>query len=274
MTTTLNLLKEKWDIAIILDACRFDSFSRYCERYLGEGRLERRLGASHTLAWLRTVFARRHEDIVYVSGNPFVNSLGALKHHFYARDRFRKVFDVWDFGWDDEVGTTSPQEVTRKALEARDEYPDMRMIVHYMQPHHPYRKAPLGFRSDLNLPGGHDGGAGRGFRSSLEHLVLKCFGRVQAWRTGTWYLRRLARLEPSCMDEYLWRSFRVEQLKSMYEDNLEWVLGEVKALLRRLDGVVIVTSDHGEAFGERGEFFHHEGMTNPFVRCVPFWTKD
>ena len=46
--------------------------------------------------------------------------------------------DVSKFGWDDELGTVPPEEVTNAALRNREKYPDKRMIIHYVQPHHPW----------------------------------------------------------------------------------------------------------------------------------------
>lgn len=65
----------------------------------------------------------------------------------------------------------------------------------------------------------------------------------------------------------------LDQIKEGYVTNLKLVLKEVKKLISKLEGKIVVTADHGEAFGERGEFFHSTVLTsNPVVREVPFWT--
>ncbi|GMU65615.1 MAG: hypothetical protein AMXMBFR36_18890 [Acidobacteriota bacterium] len=55
----------------------------------------------------------------------------------------------------------------------------------------------------------------------------------------------------------------VGKLRALYRENVRYVDARLGALLRRLhelglerDTVVVVTADHGEAFGERGAFFH------------------
>lgn len=53
------------------------------------------------------------------------------------------------------------------------------------------------------------------------------------------------------------------KLRALYEENVRYVdarIGELLAGLRRLgverDTIVVVTADHGEAFGEHGDYFH------------------
>ena len=73
----LSLMTEHWDIAVILDACRYDAFKDVYRRYLPPGRLEKRLGASDTFDWLHSVFnGNGSYDIIYVSAHPGINGKG------------------------------------------------------------------------------------------------------------------------------------------------------------------------------------------------------
>lgn len=250
------LMDERWDVAIILDACRFDAFEKLYGEFLKGGRLEKRPGFSETVAWLKNTFtADRYPDIVYVSACPYINSMGVKKEFFNAKEKFAKVYDVWNWGWDKKLKTVLPQEVTAAAIQARVDYPHKRLIVHYMQPHLPYRKAP---------PPQTKSGRLRHFigrHEMLRLLAIKLLKMVGKYPPKNWTI------------EYYKNNFTVEQLKELYEDNLRWVLNEVKKLLRHLNGQIVITADHGEAFGERGEFFHSTVPTsNPVVREVPFWT--
>ena len=53
--------------------------------------------------------------LYYISGNPYINSKVGIKG-FNARRHFYKVIDVWDFGWNEELGTVPPENVNKTAL--------------------------------------------------------------------------------------------------------------------------------------------------------------
>lgn len=56
-----------------------------------------------------------------------------------------------------------------------------------------------------------------------------------------------------------------------YIDNLRMVLDDISTLLNNLDAdTVIISSDHGDAFGEWGMYGHLPGMLSPHVKRVPW----
>lgn len=56
-----------------------------------------------------------------------------------------------------------------------------------------------------------------------------------------------------------------------YRDNLVWVLSEVEILLENLEADrVVISSDHGEAFGEFGCFRHPKYVPLPPLKKVPW----
>jgi hypothetical protein len=64
-----------------------------------------------------------------------------------------------------------------------------------------------------------------------------------------------------------------ETVYQAYLDELRFVLDDVEILLKNIDGEdVIITADHGEAFGEYGSYRHPTGSVNPYVRYVPWVT--
>jgi len=266
-------MNEKWDIAVILDACRCDTFKETYEEYLPSGRLEKRVGASDTLDWLISVFSgkRRYDDIIYVSAHPGVNGEGVAWVSFNAHEKFYKVYDAWFTGWEWKMGTTPPDEVTETSIQVRKEYPAKRMIVHFMQPHVPYRKAPCpSTYSDLK---------GVKWNPKLDYLAQKFFRGLDIdfsrFRTEYWIVRKILNFKPEDLNELYWRKYSVKDLRDFYKDNLEWVLGSVKKIIDEFeDEKIVVTADHGEAFGENGEFFHLYKTKNPAIRWVPFWRHE
>jgi arylsulfatase A-like enzyme len=64
-----------------------------------------------------------------------------------------------------------------------------------------------------------------------------------------------------------------ETVWEAYLDNLRVVLDEVERLLENVDAErVVITADHGEAFGEYGFYEHPIGCPHPVVKQVPWAT--
>lgn len=61
-------------------------------------------------------------------------------------------------------------------------------------------------------------------------------------------------------DQEVWKAFK---------DNLETVMLYAEEACFLLDGVVAITADHGNAFGENGEYGPPFGSQNPVLRTVP-----
>jgi glucan phosphoethanolaminetransferase (alkaline phosphatase superfamily) len=75
----------------------------------------------------------------------------------------------------------------------------------------------------------------------------------------------------------VWEQFRTGQLTesevwNLYLDNLRYVLDEVELLLRNFEAEsVVISSDHGNAFGEFGIYGHPPGMPFKSIRKVPWY---
>ena len=63
-------------------------------------------------------------------------------------------------------------------------------------------------------------------------------------------------------------------LRRYYEENLRLALEAVVDLVADLDGTVVVTADHGEAFGEEGVWEHHVETHIPPLVEVPWLVLD
>lgn len=226
------VVEEDWDTLIILDACRYDLFEQHNTL---PGRLERRQSrGSHTREFLRGNFdGRRLTDTVYVTATPQL-----ARWRSEIDTTFRDVVNVWqDAGWDEEHGTVLPETMTDHALTAASEYPDKRLIIHYLQPHYPFIDRPL--VSDGNR-----------FDADGEDI----------WRQMMFGDQRVDSSE-------IWDAYR---------ENLERVLPSVEVLLDELDGKTVVTSDHGNMIGERAapvpirEWGHPPGIYTPKLVTVPW----
>lgn len=130
--TGVDIFAEDWDNLVLLDACRYDLFE--AEHDL-PGRLESRHSrGSSTVEFLTANFrARDLTDVVYVTANP------QLYRHPSISPSLHAELDVWrEKGWNEEYRTVLPETLTEYALETTNEYPNKRLLVHYIQPHYPF----------------------------------------------------------------------------------------------------------------------------------------
>ena len=270
----LGLMEERWDIAIVLDACRYDVFKEVYLEFLQRGHLEQRLGASDTFDWLHSAFnGNGTSNIVYISAHPGINGKGVQWGGFNARERFHEVIDAWLDAWNWDLGSAAPAEVARIAEKAIDNNPQRKVIVHFMQPHFPYRKAPCpSTYFDLRCTKKNTEW-GVVLERLLRNLVASLDIGLSRFRMTYWKLKKLLRLNfLEDLNEIYWREYSLADLRRFYKDNLEWVLESAGRIVDRFDDErIVITSDHGEAFGEGGDFFHLYRTRNPVVRVVPFW---
>ncbi len=223
-----------WDHLLVLDACRFDMF-RECSEL--EGDLQARQSrASMTEEWLEANFDGRDlTDTVYVTANPMYT-----RTRDEVRFEFHDIVDVWSDSWD-EVGTVRPERVRDAAIDAAEQYPDKRLLVHFLQPHYPFLTTDTTFDKNRFDDSGSD----------------------------PWTDVLLGTVDVS--QEELWNGYR---------ENLEVVLPEVEVLCEKLDGRKVVTADHGNMVGERSrpiphiEYGHPRGLYTSQLVTVPWLVVD
>lgn len=267
------IMKEKWDYLIVLDACRYDYFKMHYSNYLN-GKLEARLSlGSDTLEWCKKNFQGVYRDVIYISANPIINSKVPV-HGFYAKKHFHTVVDVWDGGWDEEIGTVHPKKVNEYVLRILDEYPNKRLIIHYMQPHGPYlclrklHKHVLQQLKRIQMEKKHGSLIPRlksFIRWRAEKILGKIFGQLLVWKFAD-----LLRYPPTDPIEAVVRYYGIEILRRAYEENLKIVLSYVSRIINKLSGRIVVTSDHGELLGENNMFGHPSGAKIPILIIVPW----
>ena len=134
--TGQNVMERDWDNLIILDGCRYDDFRR---RNTIPGDLDSILSvASNTQRFMEQTFGTRdHLDTVFVAGNTNVRH---AKSEFCDRIRLWEapyVSELWPDQYDDPRTIVMPETVVDTTLDARDRYPNKRLIVHFLQPHFP-----------------------------------------------------------------------------------------------------------------------------------------
>jgi hypothetical protein len=227
-----NVYNREWDVLVVLDACRPDALETVASAVGfvdGVGRM--RSVGSCSSEWLENTFdpATRGDAVAgtaMVTGNTWTD-------RYLDADAFAGLDEVWKYAWDDDLGTVPAEAVTDRAVAVARTGDHDRLVVHYMQPHHPFVASPLK---------GDDGMARTGRESSERN---------------PWTLLRRGDAEPG-------------RVWAAYLSNLEYVLESVGTLLENVDGRVAITADHGNLFGEWGLYGHPMYTPVPALLSVPW----
>jgi len=240
-----------WDDLIIADACRADLLTEVRTEFpSGSVDMCRSLGATTPEFLERTFENTQLYDTVYVTANPIYQVsewCGAD-----LSDTFHAIVDVWASEWDSKLGTVPPEAVTEAAYDARERFPEKRLLVHYVQPHYPFV-----------------GSAG----SRIEHRGMKSYEKaVDGETTGRWETTIWGRLKDGQVSrDAVWEAYR---------ENLEVVLPHVGELLDAFEGRTVFTSDHGNYVGEVALPFpirmygHMDGIYTSALTRVPWVVQE
>lgn len=213
----VDIMESDWDVLVVCDACRADTFESVVDRDDFDKYERKASRASQTGEWLTQNFADEvYSDTVYVAGNPMVSK--------WVPEQWHQLIEAWREGYDRDFAQVHAEVITDHAIEALEEYPEKRVIVHYMQPHAPFVNYP-----DLHYSawGGFD---------DLEGDIEK----IERGPSSVWHAAAKGLV-------------KTDQIWEAYEDNLEYVMPEVWRLINELSKgtKAVVTSDHGNVIKAR-----------------------
>jgi hypothetical protein len=206
-----NMMAEDWDSLLILDACRYDDFVSV-SHLSGTTRPRQSLASTSAEWYEENIGEREWFETVCVTANP---------HSEPFADRFHSFEQLYsERYWDRELRTVPPSVVAAKTRETMSEYPNKRLLVHFMQPHLP----PIGpMRNELPASGNPP----EGVVHDHSHIGIQTYLRG---RVG---------------------GVTEKRVHDAYRENLAIVHEIITGLVDDLDGKTVITSDHGELFGER-----------------------
>lgn len=161
---------------------------------------------------------------------------------YYMEADFHAVEHVWRDHWNEELETVTPEVFTDVVLEIINEYPNKRFIIHYIQPHYPFI-GPTG--------------------KEIDHSTLMGQGLIAETRN-----------EPTIWERMKNGNVSTEEGWTAYRENLELTLPHVQRLIAELNGKTVITSDHGNAFGEWGLYGHSVNVFHPKMVEVPWLEVD
>lgn len=205
----IDIFMKDWDNLIILDACRYDMFVEE-NRLSGETQRIQSRGTS-TIEFLRGNFdGKSLHDTVYVTANPQL-----YQHRGQIEITFHTEKHVWREEWNEKKGTVLPETMTEYALKAAMEFPQKRLIFHYLQPHQPFL--------DKNI------------QLDMGKIAKSAEDTLEFWN-------KIGEATSDISKDDLWDA---------YVNNLNAVLASVSNLMESVDGKTVVTADHGEMISEK-----------------------
>ena len=238
---SFNMFDEEWDVLYLIDACRYDLFEQ--NNQLIEGQLSKKISlASCTPEWAKkSMMAHDLSQIIYISANPFVS-----RNYLIEKEgmdiNFFLLEELWDTGWDKKLKTVPPGEVTKLAIKLHKKFPEKKLFVHYIQPHHPFI--------------GENALKENGWEDSRD-MILGNESEIK--KDGNIY----EQLQEGKVTQ--------EQVWTAYKGNLELVLKEINDNLYHFNGKKVISSDHGDCFGEYGVYAHPGGLFIPELIEVPWF---
>jgi hypothetical protein len=254
-TIGTNIFDKEWDLLIILDTCRADALEELKSEYDFITDVEQiwSVGGS-TNEWTARTFDQPHLDQInettYISGQS--NSINILdkkrqydddKPLIYKLLRLMPTVDVDDFN--------------------KSEY-----VFKYKRwdgngPDNLTQKTPPRYVTDRGIEIGRDG--------DHDQLILHYLQPHSPWVANALEENRDLKEYEDDWWGYLDRTGDTGTVWEAYLDDLRYVLDDVELLLNNIDAEnVVISADHGEAFGKYNILGHKIGSLHPNIRKVPW----
>ena len=246
-----NVFDREWDALIILDACRVDALREVEDEY---GFLEvddsiTSIGST-SFEWMNHTFDVDYRESVerttYITGNGYTDRVlgnsgdtghaampfGPSEYDVVKPEDFGYLEELWRVDFDDGSEWLVGEELTR--------------------PHPRYT-------TDRAIAAGRN--------VDTDKLIIHYM-----YPHDPFVLAEDSNLQRP-FDSLRSGAVSKGEVWTEYLDHLRFVLDEIELLLKNLDAEnVVITADHGEAFGEHGFYRHVIGCPLPCMRKVP-WAK-
>lgn len=229
-----DYITKDWDSLFILDACRLEYTEKYCDFEIAKAVSP----ATASRSFMNKMYSDRDmSSIVYLTANPFIERI---------ETNFHDIKKAYMDHWDAEIGTVPPDVMSELTLKTHQEYPNKRIITHYMQPHYPFLQDKNDTFSKCKVE----------YDNTNESVES---GRIP-WD-----------------DQMYKREQFHDELLHQYELNHKIIFDIVQETISDISGKLVITSDHGNLIGERGfpipirlyghpdEFYHENLIKVPWI---------
>ncbi|WP_162991427.1 alkaline phosphatase family protein [Halostella salina] len=259
-----NVFSTNFDLVILLDTCRVDALRIVSEEYDFINKVESRISVGGTSGeWIAATFDKRHsakiKQTAYLAANGYAKVIleeegrGEFDDmNVHVDSRFHSRLMDWD--------TVDASELGRLEHLWRYESKGEEGRYGHVEGHSPPRYVTdRGITVDRTY--------------DFDTIILHYNQPHSPYTSNALREQRSLKQYESDPGEYIKRTGDKQTVFDSYLDDLRSVLDEVETLLQNIDREnVLITADHGEAFGEFGVFGHAWGSLHPHVRRVP-WVK-
>jgi hypothetical protein len=253
-----NIYKKDWDLLIILDCCRVDALREVAPEYeFIEGVDSLKTVGGSTPEWTAKTFDPDYLDKIqqtgYVSGTAQLRSIleenrpsnsGLFDGHLaYSLLSHHDTVDISDLGYVDYAFEYNlPSDEIAK---------------------HPKGKTPPRYITDRGIRAARE--------EDVERLILHYMQPHGPYAADAIAEDRDLEKHEGRPLRYLRNTGDMDTVWEAYLNEIRFALDEVEIALNNIDAEkVIITADHGEAFGEYGIYGHTIGSLHPQVRHVPW----
>lgn len=243
-----NVFERDWDLLVVLDACRVDAMREVSPEFdfLGPVGSIWSVG-SQSHEWLCKTFTRRYlaeiRKTAHISANP------------HAPPTFRD-------------GVRPPRSLAIPLMWANWDVVDaadfrlFRGLSEY----------DLGYPATIDPRAVTDHAIDAGRTDGVERTVAHYFQPHRPYISAAYSEERpLTDVEDEPWEALRTGTATIDEVWELYLDNLRYVLNSVERLLQNYDAdTVAITADHGDLFGEFGEYGHPSGFAHPSLKKVPW----
>lgn len=247
-----NIYNEDWDGLVILDACRVDALQEVQHEYDFLSSIDSRWSRGSTSKeWLENTFTTEYADEIastaYISANPFMQELDGSPPDPSGYNPARNSSTA---------NNNMISKLVRDDVVSLDEFGEAIELWDLVTGDDDPQTHPSPV-TDCAITTGRNSDYDRYIIHYMQPHHPFYQDRSKPWNDAPF--------------AYLKNSGSFEEVWDAYIDNLRLVLNHVETLLDNFDAEkVVITSDHGELFGEWGLYSHKVGIPHPNLRKVPW----
>lgn len=245
-----NIFDRDWDLLIILDACRTDALREVLPSHnipIDQNDNIWSVGSTSS-EWMAKTFTREHLDsierTVYATANPYIEEVCGNRNFPPHSEK------VPPFSYPAPFALTKYDVVNRSDFEWIDD-------VWKNGTDEEIGTVPPRVMTD------------RAIRTGRDHTPDRMI--VHYMQPHAPYLADGHEFPGDVLVQCQNGKVSRDRAWEAYLANLDLVLNEIEVLLRNFDAdKVVITADHGEAFGEWGSYAHRIAFPHPCVKRVPW----
>lgn len=249
-----SILSRDWDNLFIFDACRYDDFCQVAPYDQNRINTRQTVGSNTNEFLTKTFSGEQLHDTVYITANPkFFKLWDDLNQ---PKTIFHDTISVVD-DWDTDLGTVPPESVVECARSCHAQYPNKRLLIHFIQPHYPFI-GPTAARIQKETGKTIGGSPPKNNQvSDSEWSEEDRFSSyVDAINAGV----------------------SRQEIRTAYRESIEQVINCSQPLIDDLPGKTVITADHGEHLGDKpvpggGQLWGHPPGVRSTALCVVPWVE-